>query len=85
MSLPICAFFRFRCACAGGLRRYCAVIFTLKRGTAGMMMEFNSISFSYTENGTGAVHDISFAIPEGQFVLVCGASGCGKTTINKAD
>ena len=48
-----------------------------------MMVEFNSVSFSYTENGTGAVHDISFAIPEGQFVLVCGASGCGKTTITR--
>ena len=48
-----------------------------------MMVEFNSVSFSYTENGTGAVHDISFAIPEGQFILVCGASGCGKTTITR--
>ena len=48
-----------------------------------MMVEFNSVSFSYTENGTGAVHDISFAVPEGQFVLVCGASGCGKTTITR--
>ena len=48
-----------------------------------MMVEFNSVSFSYTENGTGAVHDISFSVPEGQFILVCGASGCGKTTITR--
>lgn len=47
------------------------------------MVEFNSVSFSYTENGTGAVHDISFSVPEGQFILVCGASGCGKTTITR--
>ena len=48
-----------------------------------MMVEFNSVSFSYTENGTGGVHDISFSVPEGQFILVCGASGCGKTTITR--
>ena len=43
------------------------------------MIEFQNVSFSY-ENGdhAGQLHNINFTIPDGQVVLLCGESGCGK-------
>ena len=48
------------------------------------MIEFENVSFSYdsTERESG-VHDISLKIPTGQLVLLCGESGCGKTTLTR--
>ena len=48
------------------------------------MIEFQNVSFSY-ENGdhAGQLHNINFTIPDGQVVLLCGESGCGKTTLTR--
>ena len=48
------------------------------------MIELKGVSFQY---GTGAqdtgLRDINLTIPRGQVVLLCGESGCGKTTLTR--
>jgi NitT/TauT family transport system ATP-binding protein len=36
---------------------------------------------TYTQEATIAIGDVSFEVPEGEFVSVIGPSGCGKTTV----
>jgi len=40
-----------------------------------------NLSFAYPNAQRMALHDISFTAKHGEFVLVCGKSGCGKTTL----
>lgn len=49
------------------------------------MIKIDHISFSYGEENenTGGVWDIDLNIEDGQFVVLCGESGCGKTTITR--
>ena len=47
------------------------------------MIEFQHVSFRYLESGDGGLHDVSLTIPDGQCVLLCGRSGCGKTTLTR--
>lgn len=49
------------------------------------MLKIDHISFSYGEENenTGGVRDIDLNIEDGQFVVLCGESGCGKTTITR--
>ena len=48
------------------------------------MIELKNVSFSYhTDEFNSGVYDINLTIPSGQTVLLCGASGCGKTTITR--
>lgn len=48
------------------------------------MIEFHNVTFTYqsTERKSG-VHHLNLTIPDGQVVLLCGESGCGKTTITR--
>lgn len=49
------------------------------------MIKIDNVSFSYT-GGTrtvGGVREIALDIPAGQFVVLCGESGCGKTTVTR--
>lgn len=48
------------------------------------MIKFNNVDFTYqnAQNGAG-VHNITLSIPQGQVVLLCGSSGCGKTTLTR--
>lgn len=39
------------------------------------------VSFCYPRQTVDAIHDISFAMKESEFVVLCGQSGCGKTTL----
>lgn len=49
------------------------------------MIKIDHISFSYGEENenTGGVRDIDLNIEDGQFVVLCGESGCGKSTITR--
>ncbi|WP_324825842.1 energy-coupling factor ABC transporter ATP-binding protein [Sinanaerobacter sp. ZZT-01] len=48
------------------------------------MIQFKDVSFIYhsTEREDG-VHHLNFSIPSGQVVVLCGQSGCGKTTVTR--
>ena len=47
------------------------------------MIEFQNVSFSYPDNAEGGLKQIDLTIPDGQCVLLCGRSGCGKTTLTR--
>jgi len=49
------------------------------------MVTLQNVSFSYSgEHGTGdGVSEIDLTIKDGEFVVLCGESGCGKTTVTR--
>lgn len=48
------------------------------------MIEFKNVSFCYKDSEqANSLHDINFHISKGEVVLLCGKSGCGKTTITR--
>ncbi len=49
----------------------------------GRMIEFRDVSFSYPDSADGGLKHITLTIPTGQCVLLCGRSGCGKTTLTR--
>ncbi|MCR5430950.1 MAG: ABC transporter ATP-binding protein [Lachnospiraceae bacterium] len=44
------------------------------------MIEFNNVSFKY-EDGSEILSELNLKIRDGEVVLLCGESGCGKSTI----
>lgn len=48
------------------------------------MITFNEVFYSYQDKEEkSGLDDINLSIPKGQFVLITGKSGCGKTTLSK--
>lgn len=48
------------------------------------MVEFREVSFSYAAGGQkNGLNNINLTIGEGELVLLCGESGCGKTTVTR--
>ena len=47
------------------------------------LLEIKNLSFSYGGESNAALHNINLDIESGDFLLVCGESGCGKTTLLK--
>lgn len=47
------------------------------------MIKMEKVSFSYKSEDKIQVSDLIIEIKAGEFVLLCGKSGCGKTTISK--
>ena len=47
------------------------------------MIEFKNVSFAYPDRADGGLKNIDLTIPDGQCVLLCGRSGCGKTTLTR--
>ena len=45
------------------------------------ILTVKNLSFSYPEAEKPALENISFSVREGEFVVLCGESGCGKTTL----
>ena len=45
------------------------------------IIKFEKVNFTYPDCDGTALGDISFSVNEGEFVLLCGRSGCGKTTL----
>ena len=46
------------------------------------MVRIENVSFGYGEE-KNTLHDFSLSIPSGECLLLCGESGCGKTTVTK--
>ena len=46
------------------------------------MISIAHVSFGYTE-AVASLHDISLQVEPGECILLCGGSGCGKTTVTK--
>jgi len=44
-------------------------------------IEIRNFSFTYAGAEEAALRDISLNVEQGDFILVCGSSGCGKTTL----
>ena len=44
-------------------------------------LEIRDLSFSYPDAVRETIVDVSFSISKGEYVLLCGNSGCGKTTL----
>ncbi len=44
-------------------------------------ISIENLSFTYPNRTVKALEDINFTVNQGEFVLLCGKSGCGKTTL----
>ena len=47
------------------------------------VIQFKDVSFQYAGAETESVHHINLDIKEGEFIVLTGASGCGKTTLTR--
>ena len=48
------------------------------------MIEFKDVSFQYEQGSSkGKIENINLTIQDGEVVLICGESGCGKTTLTR--
>ena len=47
------------------------------------MIEINNVSFQYNNSDKNALTNISLQISDGEVVLLCGESGCGKTSVTR--
>ena len=47
------------------------------------ILKIENLSFKYPTDEKETLTDISFSVREGDFVVLCGSSGCGKTTLMK--
>ena len=47
------------------------------------MIDIQQVNFRYESAENGALHDLNLHIDRGECVLLCGKSGCGKTTVTR--
>ncbi|MFX1351532.1 MAG: energy-coupling factor ABC transporter ATP-binding protein [Promethearchaeota archaeon] len=45
-----------------------------------VLIQMKNLTFTYVNSSQPAIHDIDLAVDKGEFVLVTGPTGCGKTT-----
>ena len=47
------------------------------------VIQFEDVSFEYPGAETDSIHHISLDVKEGEFLVLTGGSGCGKTTLTR--
>lgn len=47
------------------------------------IIQISNVSFQYDNSEHGALHDVSLTAEPGECILLCGESGCGKTTVTR--
>lgn len=47
------------------------------------MIELKNISFSYPGQKGGGLNNVNLTVQDGECILLCGRSGCGKTTVTR--
>ena len=53
-------------------------------GRCVCLIEFQNVTFTYqSRERESGVYNLNLTIPDGQVVLLCGESGCGKTTLTR--
>ena len=50
---------------------------------SGAAAVFKNVSFRYKNGDAGALNGLDLAVNEGECELLCGSSGCGKTTVTR--
>jgi len=45
------------------------------------LVEFQNVSFKYGDSNEYAIKDINLKVDEGEFIILTGSTGCGKTTL----
>jgi hypothetical protein len=48
-----------------------------------VVIDFDNVSFSYGTQTEGSLRNINFKVKEGEFILLTGQSGSGKTTVTR--
>ena len=60
-----------------------STVYTTLKVQYGTMITIRDVSFTYSGNETDGIHHINLEIQKGECVLLCGRSGCGKTTVTR--
>ncbi|MFT3952303.1 MAG: energy-coupling factor ABC transporter ATP-binding protein [Oscillospiraceae bacterium] len=47
------------------------------------MIELKNVDYTYDNAQNGSLYDVSLSVKKGETVLLCGKSGCGKTTVTR--
>lgn len=47
------------------------------------VLELRQVSFSYHESKADSITSLNLKVNKGEFILLCGKSGCGKTTVTR--
>lgn len=47
------------------------------------LLEIENLNFQYPDTEKKALDNVSFTVKAGEFIVICGESGCGKTTLLK--
>ncbi|MBO5416792.1 MAG: ABC transporter ATP-binding protein [Clostridia bacterium] len=76
--------------CSAGAKRISAVLDTpsdtdfevrAESSDDTLAVEFDNVSFAYSESGDPAISNISFKVKRGETVGIIGSTGCGKSTL----
>ena len=51
--------------------------------TRRSVIQFEDVSFEYPGAETESIHHIDLDVKEGEFLVLTGGSGCGKTTLTR--
>lgn len=53
----------------------------MEKNTSNSSLKFENFSFCYPNREKNALQNVSFSLKQGEFAVLCGLSGCGKTTL----